>query len=189
MPSYPRSITLSSLAVIFCKAGCLSFGGWSSTALIFEHELIEIRKLISKAQLQEAVTYAQVLPGATQISIVSNLGYAIAGVQGSVVATIAYLIPVIALITGFAALYFGVLSHQQNHTSLVGVYSGLAGLVGGNAFTIARKQVGAWWGWLFIVAAIVLRTIWQVHPAIVILLLGASGTLLLAHFDPSHKKS
>ena len=66
-------LNYTDIAKIFLRTGMMSFGGWSTTALLLEQELVKKHKAMEASDIKGAVAYAQILPGATQVSIVSNV--------------------------------------------------------------------------------------------------------------------
>src|SRR5882724_745828 len=101
-----HTVSWKEITSVCVRIGARSFGGWSTTVLMLEKELVGERNVLTKEQLHGAVAYAQVLPGATQVAIVSNVGYKLRGIPGAFVATACYLLPALSLITMFAFLYF-----------------------------------------------------------------------------------
>jgi chromate transporter len=135
------------IARVFVKTGMYSFGGWATTALLLEKELQIDCKVITAKQLNGAVAYAQILPGATQVAIVSNVGYRLRGIPGALVATTCYLLPALTLITLFAFLYFqfaagsGIMSHMG------GLIAALGGVILANAYNIGKRHATNHWLW------------------------------------------
>jgi chromate transporter len=162
---------------IFLRVGARSFGGWSTTSLLLEKELVTQRKVISKAQLHGAVAYAQILPGATQVAIVSNTGYKLRGVPGAFLATACYSLPALSLITLFAVLYFHYAQGPQFVNHLGGLIAALGGVIFANAYNIGKRHVTHPALWLFVAAAFVARLIFGVNAVLVIIGFGAVGLL------------
>jgi len=170
-----QTISWNELARVFFSTGLRSFGGWSTTALILERELVTERKLLSKAQLNGGVAYAQVLPGATQVAIVSNAGYKLRGPFGSLLATVSYLVPAVGLITLFAVLYFHSLHSSKIMQHMDGLIAALAGLIMANAFHIGKRHATQPWLWLGVALAFGLKVWLGVNIVVIILTFGLIG--------------
>jgi chromate transporter len=95
-------ISAIELALIFLKTGAFAFGGWSTTIVLIEKHLGAMTPDVASIDIKGAASYAQILPGATQVAIVSNVGYQLQGIKGAFVATISYLTPAITLMVLFA---------------------------------------------------------------------------------------
>lgn len=167
------------LAKVYAKTGTSSFGGWSTTALLLEKELVDKRKVLKAADIKGATTYAQILPGATQVSIVANTAYHLRGLMGSVVGTVAYLLPAISLITVFAACYF----HFAHDTSQLmqhmdGLIAALSGIILANAYKIGSKHTARLWLWAFVIVAFALKLWVGVNALVIIVAFGLGGLIL-----------
>ena len=166
------------MALIFLKTGAISFGGWSTTVVLLEKEFGKIMPKEASVDLKGAAAYAQILPGATQVAIVSNVGYQLRGVTGALVATISYLLPAISLVTAFAWVYFGYM-HQTNVLKyLDGLIPALAGIILANAYRIGSKHVTHPLMWGLVIAACLSLLIFKIHALIIILTYGVVALLL-----------
>ena len=175
MLSYAR------LAKIFFKTGMLSFGGWSTTSLLLTKELTSKNKILPLKQLEGAVAYAQVLPGATQVAIVANVGYKLRNIPGACLATICYLLPSVSLITLFAALYFHYALTDNVAEHLGGVTAALGGIILANAYRIGSKH--ATHNGLWLVAGLAfIASLWLHVNAAFIILASAVGGLMFSWF-------
>jgi chromate transporter len=167
------------LAKVFIKTGASSFGGWSTTSLLLEKELVDKRKVLTQSQLKGSVAYAQILPGATQVSIVSNAGYSLRGFTGAFVATISYLLPATSLITIFAVVYFhfahdgsGFVGHMD------GLVAALSGVILANAYKIGSKHTTKTWMWLLAGVAFVAKLWLGINAVFIIITFGIGGLIL-----------
>jgi chromate transporter len=172
------SISRRKLARIFFYTGLRSFGGWSTTALLLEQELVTQQKLLDKKHLDGSVAYAQILPGATQVLIVSNAGYKLRGIHGSVLASICYLLPALSLITIFAALYFHSIDSSKIMEHMDGLVAALAGIILANAYRIGKRHATQSWLWAGVLTAFGLKVWLGVNIVLVILSFGAIGLIV-----------
>ncbi len=174
------------LIKIFIKTGALSFGGWSTTAVLLDKELQDKAFEYAHVDLKGAIAYAQILPGATQVALVSNVGYQIKGFRGALVATISYLIPAISLIISFAILYFGYLRTADIFNYMDGLIAALSGIILANAYKIGSKHVSHPALWSLVIFAS-LALLWlQLHALAIILIFGTIG-LVIAIFQRQKK--
>lgn len=172
-------VTSAELFRVFVKTGASAFGGWSTTALLLERELVDARKLLDTHDIKGATTYAQILPGATQVSIVANVGYRLRGWRGAVMATVAYLLPSMGLITLFAALYFGVVHDASNLLAYMdGLIAALAGVILANAYKIGSKHTTKLWLWLLVLLAFAAKLWLGMNALLILVIFGAVGLLL-----------
>lgn len=170
---------------LFLKTGSQAFGGWSTTALLLEKELVTKQKMLTKQHLDGAVAYAQFLPGATQVGIVSNVGYRLKGVQGSVLAVICYLLPDLTLILLFAIVYFHYLRDAEIGQYMTGLTAALGGIILANAYRIGKGHVSHPLLWIGVITAFVLRVWFGVNTAFIIFAFGIFGGVI--SFSKGHK--
>jgi chromate transporter len=169
-----RGIGLKELAVVFVRIGARAFGGWPTTTLLLEKEFVDKRGCLTQQQVYGAVAYAQILPGATQVAIVSNVGFRLRGVRGAVTATCFYLLPAVTLFVLFGWWYFRFGTGSYHMESLVAT---LGGVILATAFKIGHRHADRTplWGLAFVAFA---ARLWlHVNTVIIILLFGGVGLL------------
>lgn len=88
----------------FLKLGCSSFGGPIAHIGYFRKELVERRKWITEGQFTQLLAICQFLPGPTSSQLGFCLGLARAGWPGALAAFIAFTLPSVLLLVGFAFL-------------------------------------------------------------------------------------
>src|SRR5438105_2058251 len=108
-PSQPR-ISLWTLAWVFFKVGATGFGDTGPLLALVERELVEDRRVLTRDDITESLTYTRLLPGSTVVQIVSYLAYRLAGWPGSALATVAYILPSAAVMALLAAGYLAATS-------------------------------------------------------------------------------
>jgi chromate transporter len=167
------------IARVFLRTGATSFGGWATTSLLLEKELVTKRKLLTEHQIKGAATYAQILPGATQVAIVSNVGYQLRGFFGALTATVFYLLPAISLITLFAMLYFQFATDSSRlDEHLDGLVAALSGIILANAYKIGGKHVSKGWLWVLVGVAFLANAWLDVNALVIIIGFGVTGLIL-----------
>jgi len=182
-----RIVDYTYICKTFLKIGSLSFGGWSTTALLIEKEFVE-QGILQANGLKTAATYAQILPGATQVILVSHVGYTLKGVRGALAATVSYLLPSVTLMTVFAMLYFHYLRAVNIQQHIGGLIAALVGIMLANAYNIGKKHttVQAWW--LLALAAFTARLLLKVD-ALTIIVVAGLGALLLSFIQKRRSAS
>ena len=173
------NVTFGDIAKTFLRVGALAFGGWSTTSLLLEKEFVGKRGLLTPHKLKNAVAYAQILPGATQVAIVANVGYQLRSFVGASLATICYLLPSITLMVMFAALYLH-LAHDnvQLTKHISGLIAALCGVILANAYRIGKRHVDGYLWWLLAISAFIARLWLGINTLFILLLLGCIGLLL-----------
>ncbi len=170
--AHPKQITYISLAKLYFKTGLSAFGGWSTTALLLEKSLVDERHLLTKRQLQGAVSSGQLLPGAAQVIIAAQTAYYVRGKRGASVAMIAYLLPTVTLTIIFSIIYFHFLRTSNFANYTLGLQAAVGGVILGNAYRIGRIQIQKKWMWLIAALACLAKLVLGI-PVIVLLLAAA----------------
>lgn len=93
-----KSKQLISLFLNMLKIGLFTFGGGYAMIALLENELIAKKKWIAKDEFLDMVAIAESTPGPIAINAATYIGYKMAGVLGSLVATVAVCIPSFAII-------------------------------------------------------------------------------------------
>lgn len=170
---------LFDLFVAFFKVGLLSFGGGYTLIPLIEHQVVDVYRWLSPDEYTKILGASQVIPGAISIKFATYVGYKEAGVLGIIVSILGSLIVPILLIV----LLFGVLTRTENTKMggkiLLGIKGATWGLVVGFGLNMLKGVQGD--ARLIVVGifAAILTVVFKVSPAIVILLGGLLGFVLL----------
>ncbi|HEX3569072.1 MAG TPA: chromate transporter [Candidatus Saccharimonadales bacterium] len=174
-----QPVRYGEIAAVFTKVGMTAFGGWSTTALLLEKELVVKRALVTEHHVKGAIAFAQMLPGGTQVSIVAHVGYRLRGWRGATIATLCFLCPALVLIALFAALYFHNSSISARiMTHLGGLIAALAGLILANAYKIGGRHTTHAWMWVFALVAFVAKWWLNVNAFFIIIAFGLGALLI-----------
>lgn len=153
----------------------MSYGGWTTTVVLLQKELT--RRQIP-ANLDTAIGYGQIIPGATQVAIVSNVGYQIRSFKGAVTAVIGYLLPSVTLMTIFAAIYYQYVQGSDIFSQLQGLIAALSGIILANAYRIGSRHTDRKILWFLVGLAFISLIILQVSALALLILYGTSALLL-----------
>lgn len=97
--------TLATLALVFARIGLGAFGGGLATIPFIHYELVLTRAWLSEKSFAEVVSLAQMTPGPLALNAATFVGYRLAGVAGSFVATFSVVAaPLLLLITALFVL-------------------------------------------------------------------------------------
>jgi len=87
------AISLPRLAWTFLRVGALSFGGLGATLALIDTLLVTRLRVVSRADIADALTHTKLLPGSTVVQVVAYLGWRLGGWPGSVAAVTAFVFP------------------------------------------------------------------------------------------------
>ena len=94
---------LRSVGWAFLCIGAVAFGGLGATLALLQRDLVARRSWIQSSDVTEAQAYTKPLPGSTVVQVVTFLGWRMGRWSGAIVATVAFLLPALALMTVAAA--------------------------------------------------------------------------------------
>ncbi|MFZ2025997.1 MAG: chromate efflux transporter [Microgenomates group bacterium] len=97
-----RTIDLYRIAFFL---GMTGYGGYAVLDQI-KKEYVVKRDIVTEEKFLTSLSLAQVLPGSTIISLIAYFSYLKAGLIGSILSTIIYLLPTFILTTVLSAIYF-----------------------------------------------------------------------------------
>ena len=80
------------------KVGLFTFGGGYAMIAVLEHEFVEKNEYLKRDDFYDMVAVAESTPGPIAINSATFIGYKLAGVLGSVFATIAMCLPSLIII-------------------------------------------------------------------------------------------
>ena len=81
------------LFISFLKIGAFSFGGGYAAMPLIQEEVVNIHSWLSLSEFSDLITISQMTPGPIAINSATFVGTKIAGVWGSVVATLGCILP------------------------------------------------------------------------------------------------
>ena len=168
-PPIPR------LALTFLVLGAQAFGGQAVTVALLERDLVRRRGWLRDADITEALTWASILPGSTNVGMVSYLGQRMRGLAGALTATTAFLLPSFLVMLAFAVSFHSLVSFHGVPEALRGLTAAVVGLVGSAALRLGQKTVRGWYGWIVALLTFVLSVRFHVNPALLVVLSGLWG--------------
>lgn len=85
--------TLTTLFITFLKICLFTFGGGYSMIALIEKEIVEKKKWLTQNELLDIIAIAESTPGPIAINCATYIGYKVKGIIGSIISTIAVIIP------------------------------------------------------------------------------------------------
>lgn len=167
--------TLKEVARAFGSIGCLAFGGQGGLLALLSRDLAQRRGWIEEAQITEAFTYVQLLPGAVVVQVVAYLGYRLRGWRGAAVASVCFLLPSVIVMLALAAAYRRLATLAGVSAVIQGLTAAVVGLIALAAYKQARKTVRDVIGGVVAVVVFALSALARVNPAVLVVAAGVLG--------------
>ena len=93
-----KSKTILKLFLSFLKIGAFTIGGGYAMIALLENEFVEKKKWIDKTDFLDMIAIAESTPGPVAINSATFIGYKVAGFLGSLLSTIAVVLPSLIII-------------------------------------------------------------------------------------------
>jgi len=185
--NHPRSKT--ELFVVFTFLALQGVGG---VLAVVQHELVERRKWMTKAQFVEEWSVAQVMPGPNVVNLCLMIGGKYFGIAGALAAVCGLIGGPLVLVLGLAILFGGVADNPSAQGALKGMGAVSAGLVIATGLklstTLPKNPMGLWASLTFAVLSFAGVGIFRLPLAWVLLGLGSVACFLtyrsLRHVPP-----
>ena len=173
------------LFVSYLKIGFFGFGGGYAMLSLIQNEIVEQRGWLTATQFADIVAVSQITPGPIAINSATYIGYTIAGIGGSVVATFAVCLPSLTLMLLLTRFF---LRHRENRfvqSVVKSVSPVVVGMIASAALLMIVPRSGNSenfvdiWSWVLFVACLY-GSYRKVNPILMILLSAVAGVVIYA---------
>lgn len=170
----------------FAKIGLFGFGGGPSMIPLIQEEVVEIQGWLSREEFLDAYALGSSLPGPIATKMASYVGHHVGGVLGAMVSLIAITVPTAVLIIILLGIYLKVRDNPYAERFLRGVRPVVIALLAvviweflPRAFGSTNEWIGNWELWLIALLAFGVSIVFNIHPAILIVIGGAIGVAII----------
>lgn len=154
--------------LVFAKIGAFTIGGGMAMILLIQNEIVR-RGWMKEEDFPDIIALSQSAPGLLAVNIAIFTGYRLKGSKGSIVATIASVLPSIIIILLIAMVFTG---YQENPT-VISIFKGIrpvvVALIAVPMVQMARKSNRRWWSYLISAAVLVLVGVLKVSPIYILI--------------------
>lgn len=171
-------MTLLKLFVSFLKIGAFSFGGGYAMLPLIEKETIEIHGWLTAKEFIDILAVVEMTPGPIAINSATFLGYKVAGVWGSVVATIGVVLPSIVIILIIAHFLSKFKDSPYVDWAFRGIRPVVLGLIVSASITVARNAFIDVKSVIITVVLFYFLAFKKLHPILAIVIAGVIGAFI-----------
>ena len=125
----------------FFKIGLFTFGGGYSAIPLIQNDLVNNQQLITYDNFLDMVAISESTPGPFAINIATFIGSKVAGVGGSILATLGFVLPSFIIILLVAMVMNKILKTKPVQGILHGINPTVIGLIFGSATLILLKTL------------------------------------------------
>ena len=154
--------------LIFAKIGAFTIGGGMAMIPLIQNEIVR-RGWMKEEDFPDIIALSQSAPGLLAVNIAIFTGYRLKGSKGSIVATIASVLPSIIIILLIAMVFTG----YQDNPTVISIFKGIrpvvVALIAVPMVQMARKSNRRWWSYLISAAVLVLVGVLKVSPIYILI--------------------
>ncbi len=172
---HSQPIPLWQIFLQYFRIGLTGFG--PALAAETKKHLVKGRHWITEEDFVNGLALAQLLPGATFVSLTVYIGYRLRGIAGALTSFFGFLVPPFSVMVLLSYIYFAYGSLPQVGVFFKGMAVIVAGLVAHAVIEIGKSAVTDWRGLLVALAAI--GIMWYSANIFVLLFLAAAAGILL----------
>ena len=168
---------LIQLFTTFFKIGALSFGGGYAMLPLLEEAVIKTYNWMTKTEFIDIFAISEMTPGPIAVNSATFVGYRVAGVLGSAVATLAVVLPSFIIIS----FIFVSLNKFKNSPYVDWIFKGIRpvilGLIAAAGVTVAKTSLTNIKSIIVGVGIFYFGTFKKLNPIIAIIISGILGLL------------
>ena len=176
-------MTLLHLFLSYLKIGFFGFGGGYAMLSLIHSEVVVHNEWLTNGEFSDIVAISQMTPGPIAINSATYIGYEVAGIWGSIVATIAVCLPALTIMMLLTRFFLKL--HDNPYVK--GVVSGMKPVVIGMIMAAAlllifphsddgRSFIDGW-SWVIFILTLILSAR-KVNPILLIVLSAVMGVVI-----------
>lgn len=169
---------LLKLFISFLKIGAFSFGGGYAMLPLIEEEIIQVHGWLSPTEFIDVLAVSEMTPGPIAINSATFLGYKVGGVWGSIISTIAVVLPSFIVMS----IIFHFIARFKDTPYVEWVFSGIRpvvlGLIAAAAVTVGKNAFIDIKSIFIAVVLFYLVSFKRLNPILAVVLAGAMGIVL-----------
>ena len=175
--------TLVTLFTTYLKIGFFGFGGGYAMLSLIHSEVVVRNGWLTNGEFADIVAISQMTPGPIAINSATYIGYEVAGVVGSMVATIAVCLPALTLMMLITHYFLRLQNNRFVKGAVAGMRPVVVGMIASAALLLifphaedGRSFIDGWSWAIFGVTLIVSAR--KINPILLILCSGVAGVLI-----------
>ena len=171
------------LFVSYLKIGFFGFGGGYAMLSLIHSEVVERNAWLTNAEFTDIVAVSQMTPGPIAINSATYIGYEVAGVLGSVVATVSVCLPALTIMMLITRFFLRLRDNRYVRGVVTGMRPVVVGMIASAALLLifphaedGRSFIDGW-SWVIFVGVMV-ASVKKVNPILLIVLSAVAGVVI-----------
>ena len=176
-------VTLLHLFVSYLKIGFFGFGGGYAMLSLIHSEVVVRNEWLTNGEFSDIIAISQMTPGPIALNSATYIGYEVAGVLGSVVATTAVCIPALTLMMLLTRFCLKLHNNRYVQSVVLTMRPVVVGMIMSAALLLifphsddGRSFIDGW-SWLIFALAL-LGSAKKINPILLIVVSGIAGVVI-----------
>lgn len=174
---------LLQLFVSYLKIGFFGFGGGYAMLSLIHSEVVVRNAWLTNGEFSDIVAISQMTPGPIAINSATYIGYEVAGVCGSVVATVAVCLPALTIMMLITRFFLRLQHNRYVQGVVMGMRPVVVGMIASAALLLifphsaeGRSFIDGWSWVIFLVT--LMASARKVNPILLIVVSGIAGVVI-----------
>ena len=174
---------LFQLFLSYLKIGFFGFGGGYAMLSLIHSEVVVRNGWLTNGAFSDIVAISQMTPGPIAINSATYIGYEVAGVLGSVVATVAVCLPALTIMMLITRFFLRLRDNRYVKGVVMGMRPVVIGMIASAALLLifphsadGRSFIDGW-SWAIFIATL-LASVKKVNPILLIIASAVAGVLI-----------
>ncbi|MBE6219161.1 MAG: chromate transporter [Rikenellaceae bacterium] len=175
--------TLLQLVWSYLKIGFFGFGGGYAMLSLIHSEVVVRNEWLTNGEFSDIIAISQMTPGPIALNSATYIGYEVAGVLGSMVATTAVCIPALTLMILLTRFFLKLHNNRYVQSVVLAMRPVVVGMIMSAALLLifphsddGRSFIDGW-SWLIFALAL-LGSAKKVNPILLIVVSGIAGVVI-----------
>ena len=176
-------VVLFRLFVSYLKIGFFGFGGGYAMLSLIHSEVVVRNQWLTNGEFSDIVAISQMTPGPIAINSATYIGYEVAGVLGSVVATVSVCLPALTIMMLITRFFLRLRDNRYVRGVVMGMRPVVVGMIASAALLLifphaedGRSFIDGW-SWVIFVGVMV-ASVKKVNPILLIVLSAVAGVVI-----------
>ncbi|HHT66279.1 MAG: chromate transporter [Caldicoprobacterales bacterium] len=174
------------LFTVFFRIGAFTFGGGYAMIPYIEREIVDKNKWIKSEEIIDIFAIVQSVPGVIAVNSSTFVGYRIAGLTGSIAATLGVVLPSYIIIAVIALFLYNFKEYPLVNEAFHGIQAGVAALMCYVVYKLGKSSIKNGYGAVLAAASFLALTVFGASAVLVLL---AAGVLSLTAFALHSRKA
>ena len=174
---------LLQLFVSYLKIGFFGFGGGYAMLSLIHSEVVVHNGWLTNGEFSDIVAISQMTPGPIAINSATYIGYEVAGIWGSVVATVAVCLPALTIMMLITRFFLRLRDNRYVQGVVKGMRPVVVGMIAAAALLLifshsadGRSFIDGW-SWVIFIGVLI-ASVKRVNPILLIVLSAVAGVVI-----------